>query len=105
MKIKWLKAGRHEGYGDICSKLTAEIEFTANDMVYQGKTGDERAKRRKIKLPDEKQKVPKISYFRDFPLGPSERNRTSGLLNPIQARYQAAPHPDICIKISIAQAI
>ena len=26
-----------------------------------------------------------------------ERIRTSGLLNPIQARYQAAPHPDVPI--------
>lgn len=26
--------------------------------------------------------------------GLGERIRTSGLLNPIQARYQAAPHPD-----------
>ena len=25
--------------------------------------------------------------------GPSDRNRTCGLLNPIQARYQTAPHP------------
>ena len=27
-------------------------------------------------------------------LGPSDWSRTSGLLNPIQARYQTAPHPD-----------
>ena len=27
--------------------------------------------------------------------GLGERIRTSGLLNPIQARYQTAPHPDI----------
>ena len=26
--------------------------------------------------------------------GPSDRSRTCGLLNPIQARYQSAPHPD-----------
>ena len=26
--------------------------------------------------------------------GPSDRSRTCGLLNPIQARYQAALHPD-----------
>ena len=26
-----------------------------------------------------------------------ERIRTSGLLNPIQARYQTAPHPDILL--------
>jgi hypothetical protein len=25
--------------------------------------------------------------------GPSDWSRTSGLLNPIQARYQTAPHP------------
>ena len=28
--------------------------------------------------------------------GPSYWIRTSGLLNPIQARYQTSPHPDIC---------
>ena len=27
-------------------------------------------------------------------LGPSDRSRTCGLLNPIQARYQTAPHPE-----------
>ena len=27
--------------------------------------------------------------------GPSDWIRTSGLLNPIQARYQTSPHPDI----------
>ena len=27
-------------------------------------------------------------------LGPSDWIRTSGLLNPIQARYQTSPHPD-----------
>ena len=27
-------------------------------------------------------------------LGPSDWSRTSGLLNPIQARYQTAPHPE-----------
>lgn len=27
--------------------------------------------------------------------GPSDWSRTSGLLNPIQARYQTAPHPDL----------
>ena len=30
-----------------------------------------------------------------FLYGPSDRSRTCGLLNPIQARYQTAPHPDI----------
>ena len=29
-------------------------------------------------------------------LGPRDWIRTSGLLNPIQARYQTSPHPDIC---------
>ena len=27
--------------------------------------------------------------------GPSDWIRTSGLLNPIQARYQTSPHPDL----------
>ena len=35
--------------------------------------------------------VSKDTYY----YGPSDWNRTSGLLNPIQARYQSAPHPDI----------
>ena len=39
-------------------------------------------------------KVPKTPRFRDF-FGLGERIRTSGLLNPIQARYQTALHPDI----------
>ena len=35
------------------------------------------------------------SSQRNFPLfGPSDWIRTSGLLNPIQARYQTSPHPD-----------
>ena len=29
--------------------------------------------------------------------GPSDRSRTCGLLNPIQARYQSALHPDLCV--------
>ena len=29
--------------------------------------------------------------------GPSDWIRTSGLLNPIQARYQTSPHPDIVL--------
>ena len=31
--------------------------------------------------------------------GPSDRSRTCGLLNPIQARYQSALHPDLNIGI------
>ena len=35
---------------------------------------------------------------RNFPLfGPSDWIRTSGLLNPIQARYQTSPNPEICL--------
>ena len=37
-----------------------------------------------------KERVPKNSLF-----GPSVEIRTQGLLNPIQARYQTSPHPDI----------
>ena len=32
--------------------------------------------------------------------GPSDWIRTSGLLNPIQARYQTSPHPDIHLLFS-----
>ncbi len=36
------------------------------------------------------------SSRRNFPLfGPSVEIRTRGLLNPIQARYQTSPHPDL----------
>ena len=30
--------------------------------------------------------------------GPSVEIRTRGLLNPIQARYQTSPHPEICLR-------
>ena len=30
-----------------------------------------------------------------LPFGPSVEIRTRGLLNPIQARYQTSPHPDL----------
>ena len=36
----------------------------------------------------------KKTRFRAFFIGLGERIRTSGLLNPIQARYKTAPHPD-----------
>ena len=32
--------------------------------------------------------------------GPSVEIRTRGLLNPIQARYQTSPHPDILLRLS-----
>ena len=35
------------------------------------------------------------SILSDTPIGPSVEIRTRGLLNPIQARYQTSPHPDI----------
>ena len=35
------------------------------------------------------------SRAKNFIIGPSDWSRTSGLLNPIQARYQTAPHPEI----------
>lgn len=31
--------------------------------------------------------------------GPSDWIRTSGLLNPIQARYQTSPHPEVAALI------
>ena len=34
-------------------------------------------------------------FFKQVLCGPSDWIRTSGLLNPIQARYQTSPHPDI----------
>ena len=43
--------------------------------------------------------------FNDTPHGPSDWIRTSGLLNPIQARYQTSPHPDIffCVAVRVRQ--
>ena len=43
------------------------------------------------------EKVLKPFDFRTFS-GPSDWIRTSGLLNPIQARYQTSPHPDKTIE-------
>ena len=40
-----------------------------------------------------KKEVPAVSANTSF--GPSVEIRTRGLLNPIQARYQTSPHPDI----------
>ena len=37
-----------------------------------------------------------LSFF-----GPSDWIRTSGLLNPIQARYQTSPHPDIFFVVCV----
>ena len=42
-----------------------------------------------------KKKRGNLSRFLSF--GPSDWIRTSGLLNPIQARYQTSPHPDIVL--------
>ena len=39
------------------------------------------------------------NYVSSFPFfGPSVEIRTRGLLNPIQARYQTSPHPDLIAK-------
>ena len=37
----------------------------------------------------------RTSLFRELFFGPSAEIRTQGLLNPIQARYQTSPHPEI----------
>ena len=44
------------------------------------------------------EKVLKPFDFRTFS-GPSDWIRTSGLLNPIQARYQTSPHPEVAALI------
>ena len=51
------------------------------------------------RVPQKAQKSSEIHRFRNF-FGPSVEIRTRGLLNPIQARYQTSPHPDIllCLK-------
>ena len=52
--------------------------------------------------PKRHEKTPYLLVFqhlRGFFCGLGERIRTSGLLNPIQARYQAAPHPDATLYI------
>ena len=36
-----------------------------------------------------------LRSYKDTLHGPSVEIRTRGLLNPIQARYQTSPHPDI----------
>ena len=39
-----------------------------------------------------------LRSYKDTPHGPSDWIRTSGLLNPIQARYQTSPHPETAIR-------
>ena len=46
-----------------------------------------------IKRREDKRKP--LKSKRSKRLSPSDWSRTSGLLNPIQARYQTAPHPDV----------
>ena len=48
---------------------------------------------------DTKEKSRKSKYSFCF-FGPSVEIRTRGLLNPIQARYQTSPHPDIQLHAS-----
>ena len=44
---------------------------------------------------NKKKKSPVTLAVTGLFFGPSDWNRTSGLLNPIQARYQTSPHPDM----------
>ncbi len=41
----------------------------------------------------------KSEYPEGYSDGPSVEIRTQGLLNPIQARYQTSPHPDVSLSI------
>ena len=45
------------------------------------------------------EKLEKIRRTHKIPriFGPSVEIRTRGLLNPIQARYQTSPHPDVLV--------
>ncbi len=47
-----------------------------------------------VRIPHSKEKTRKSKCSFWF-FGPSVEIRTRGLLNPIQARYQTSPHPDI----------
>ena len=52
----------------------------------------------KIKTRFKRKKPPETQHLSRFLAvfdGPSDRSRTCGLLNPIQARYQSALHPDM----------
>ena len=42
-------------------------------------------------------RVSGVASFSATLVGPSDWIRTSGLLNPIQARYQTSPHPEIAV--------
>ena len=50
-------------------------------------------------------RVSGVASFSATLVGPSDWIRTSGLLNPIQARYQTSPHPDIffCFAVRVRQ--
>ncbi len=43
--------------------------------------------------------IKKSEYPEGYSDGPSVEIRTQGLLNPIQARYQTSPHPDVSLSI------
>ena len=49
------------------------------------------------------EKVLKTFVFRTF--GPSAEIRTQGLLNPIQARYQTSPHPEVFCWLSASDSL
>ena len=42
---------------------------------------------------------------KDTPTGPSAEIRTQGLLNPIQARYQTSPHPEVFCWPSVSDSL
>ena len=45
----------------------------------------------------------KVRKAKPIHFGPSDWIRTSGLLNPIQARYQTSPHPEMLFTYRLAQ--
>ena len=68
-----------------------QYNLRSNPVATQGKKHEKTDKKSKTKKPH--RHLEKSMSMRLIG-GPSDWNRTSGLLNPIQARYQSAPHPD-----------
>lgn len=66
--------------------------------MWQGKIDGEIEKRAKFEKTIKIRKPLVHKEFADF-LGPSDRSRTCGLLNPIQALYQTGLHPDNAVII------
>ena len=80
VRSEWLDSNQREGRRSACPPGSGGFSRASG------------AKRPLVRVIFAKKKP---SAFPQTVSGPSDWIRTSGLLNPIQARYQTSPHPDI----------